>query len=141
MSPEQRKRAMRSNRGRTRPERALASALWKRGLRYFTCEGYARRTGERLTGQPDIVFSAARVAVFVDGCFWHGCPTCGGIPEGVSPFWKKKISRTVERDKQVTAELEGNGWTVIRVAEHDLGSKRAVEKCAEKLWRNLAPPT
>ncbi len=63
---------MSHNRGRTGPERALASELWRRGLRYLTYEGYKSISGKRLVGKPDLVFSRERIVVFVDGCFWHG---------------------------------------------------------------------
>ena len=90
----------------------LRQALWAMGVRY--------RLDRGVLGQPDIVFKAARVVVFVDGCFWHRCPTHGVMPKNNSEFWKTKIRRNVERDDFVTARLADEGWTVLRFWEHDV---------------------
>ena len=66
----------------------------------------------------DIVFPRRRVAVFVDGCFWHGCPQHGRLPRANSHYWTKKLSGNVERDQRTTAALERDGWRVVRVWEH-----------------------
>ena len=137
LTPEQRYRAMAANRGRTRPERALASALWRRGLRFFTDEGYRNRLGRSLVGHPDLVLSRQRVAIFVDGCFWHGCPQCGGIPSGVSSFWRDKIETNISRDHRVTLQLRHAGWRVIRVREHQIGSPRLLDATADRLALRL----
>jgi len=137
MTPEQRYRAMRSNRGRTGPERALASALWQHGFRYLTADGYRKRYGKSLTGQPDLIFSRRRTVVFVDGCFWHGCPECRKTPPASDEFWRNKIQKNVERDKRVTAQLEAAGWVVIRVPEHDVRTKSLVEQTAESVAARL----
>jgi DNA mismatch endonuclease (patch repair protein) len=128
MKPEQRRRAMASNRGRTGPEKALAKALWRRGLRYLTSDGYARVYGRKLLGQPDLVLPRKRLIIFVDGCFWHGCPDCGRSPGQSGEFWRTKIAGNVERDRRVTASLEKEGWTVIRVPEHALRTKGEFEE-------------
>jgi DNA mismatch endonuclease, patch repair protein len=100
-------------RGRdTGPELPLRKALCAMGVRY--------RLDRGVLGQPDIVFKAARVVVFVDGCFWHRCPTHGVMPKNNSEFWKTKIRRNVERDDFVTARLADEGWTVLRFWEHDV---------------------
>jgi len=124
---------MAHNRGRTRPERALASALWKRGLRYLTDEGYRARYGHHLPGHPDLVFVGHRVVVFVDGCFWHGCSECGSPPSQSGDFWRRKIEANVERDQQVTTRLESEGWTVVRVPEHSVRTKRRLQETADRL--------
>lgn len=111
LTKEQRSRCMSRIRGRdTKPELALRHALWNRGLRY--------RIGHGLTGKPDIVFVKARVAIFVDGCFWHGCPEHGVMPKTNAKFWQRKITRNIERDRHVTRELETGGWKVLRIWEH-----------------------
>lgn len=74
--------------------------------------------GEHRT-RPDIVFSRARVAVFVDGCFWHGCPEHGEVPAANREFWRGKLAATAERDGRNDAMLKAAGWTVIRVWEHE----------------------
>lgn len=113
LTPEQRKRCMSRVKGKdTKPEVKLRKALWRKGLRY--------RLGYKLPGKPDIVFVSARIVVFVDGCFWHGCPIHGSIPETNRMFWEKKISKNIQRDLEVTVELQNNGWTVIRVWTHEL---------------------
>ena len=125
---------MRANRGRTKPERALASALWSLGLRYFTSQGYASLSGIRLPGQPDLLFPGPRVVLFVDGCFWHGCETCGRAdPSKVSRFWREKIVTNQRRDQRVSDRLMTDGWTVIRIGEHEIGTATDLEACAEEL--------
>lgn len=124
---------MRANRGRTGPERALGTALWRRGRRYLTHVGYKSRYGKRLTGQPDLVFSKERTVVFVDGCFWHGCEDCGRAPPTMSKFWREKIATNVARDMRVTRQLEGEGWAVLRVPEHVLRTVTDLDDTANLL--------
>ena len=133
MTANQRYRAMAHNRGRTRPERALASGLWRHGLRYFTHDGYRAVTGKRLIGKPDMVFPRKHIVIFVDGCFWHGCPDCGKSPEQSGQFWAEKIATNLERDQRVTDTLENDGWTVFRVREHDLRTKTTLAQTVNRL--------
>jgi DNA mismatch endonuclease (patch repair protein) len=70
-----------------------------------------------LFGNPDFVFQKARVAVFVDGCFWHGCPRCKRVPASSVAFWRAKIQRNIKRDKKVSYQLRKEGWNVVRVRE------------------------
>jgi DNA mismatch endonuclease (patch repair protein) len=87
-----------------------------------------RMTGWRrhqpVFGKPDFVFSAVRVAVFVDGCFWHGCPEHSAMPRNNRVFWAKKLAANKARDRLVTRTLRRAGWRVVRIWEHDL-TKRA----------------
>lgn len=109
---------MRANRRRdTGPELRLRSALHRRGWR-FRVDLQVRTGGRRV--RPDIVFTRRRVAVFVDGCFWHDCPQHGQRPRANASFWDAKFRRNVERDRTDTDLLERSGWTVIRVWEHEL---------------------
>lgn len=85
---------------------------------------------------PDFVFRHERVAVFVDGCFWHGCPWHGTIPLFRAGFWKKKITRNVERDKQINRLLRAEGWRVLRIWEHSL--RKSPAKCIRRLERAIA---
>ena len=133
MTPRQRYKAMAHNRGRTQPERALASGLWRRGVRYFTHEGYKAVKGERLRGNPDIVFPRKKIVVFVDGCFWHGCAKCQKHSGLNGEFWVGKIDANQKRDKRVTAELENSGWTVLRIPEHDVRTKAALAQTIDWL--------
>lgn len=121
---------MRANRRTgTRPEVAIRSALHRLGYRFRK----DRRVDlPELRVRPDIVFARKRVAVFVDGCFWHCCPEHGREPEVNGWYWSPKLRRNVQRDLQVTQALTDNGWTVLRVWEHEpVGS--AVERIAASL--------
>jgi DNA mismatch endonuclease (patch repair protein) len=69
--------------------------------------------------RPDVVFTGARVAVFVDGCFWHRCPIHGSDPKANSDYWAPKLRRNVVRDRRVDQALEAAGWRVVRVWEHE----------------------
>lgn len=113
MSPEQRSRLMAGVRTTgTEPELLLRRALWSHNLRY--------RLNVRLPGSPDLIFKGPRVAVFVDGCFWHCCPLHGAVPASNSAFWENKLASNRERDKRVTGQLVQDGWTVIRCWEHEV---------------------
>lgn len=125
----------RNPRSGTRPEARLRSALHRRGLRFR--KNYPLRVGGVLV-RPDIVFSRARVAVFVDGCFWHRCPEHGTEPRHNSRYWNAKLNRNVERDYQVTATLSTGGWRVIRVWEH-MPAEDAAELVIEALEAATGP--
>jgi DNA mismatch endonuclease, patch repair protein len=77
-------------------------------------------TKGRVSVRPDFVFGTARLALFVDGCFWHGCPLHATKPAQNAEFWERKLSSNVERDAVHTRALEAAGWTVLRVWEHEL---------------------
>lgn len=107
----------------TAPEKALRSALHKIGLRFRIDV----KPLEDLNRRADIVFRSIMVAVFVDGCFWHGCPIHGTQAKANADFWREKIERNRERDKDTNMRLEEAGWTVIRIWEHE-DPDEAVEK-------------
>ena len=108
---------MRANRRRdTAPERRLRSALHRRGWR-FRVDLPMEAAGRRV--RPDIVFTRRRVAVFVDGCFWHSCPEHGQRPRANASYWEPKLRRNMERDHADTDSLERSGWIVIRLWEHE----------------------
>ncbi len=107
---------MRSNRSRdTGPELRLRRELHKRGIRYRL--GHKLKLAD-LTVRPDLVFLGRKIAVFVDGCFWHGCPAHGRMPSDPTGYWHAKIDRNRRRDVRVGEALQSAGWTVIRVWEH-----------------------
>jgi DNA mismatch endonuclease (patch repair protein) len=110
---------MRANRRRdTLPELAIRRALHARGHR-FRVDLAIRPDDGRLV-RPDIVFTRAKLAVFVDGCYWHGCPEHGRRVSGANAsYWGPKIARNRERDAEQTARMERGGWTVVRVWEHE----------------------
>ena len=97
----------------TIPERLLRRALWAAGFRY-------RLHWPTPAGRPDIVFPGTRVAVFIDGCFWHGCPDHYVRPGSREDFWSAKLAENVTRDRHQTRELEDAGWRVVRVWEHEV---------------------
>lgn len=83
--------------------------------------GWRRRLP--LFGKPDFVFPKERVAVFVDGCFWHGCPEHGAMPSTNRAFWKRKLEANKSRDRKVSRALSSSGWSVLRIWEHELSLK------------------
>ncbi len=108
---------MRSNRRRdTGPEIALRRALFKRGLRYRV--DHPIRCDEGRPIRPDIVFTRVKVAVFIDGCFWHGCPEHQVVPATNQDYWIPKLSRNRERDLEQAHSLRAAGWRVLRFWEH-----------------------
>jgi DNA mismatch endonuclease, patch repair protein len=102
-------------------------------LREFKIRGWRRRAA--IFGSPDFVFPKARMAVFVDGCFWHGCPLHGSLPASNRFFWMRKLDRNRERDRLVGQELKKAGWVVLRIWQHELKKPKLV---ASRVSRSLA---
>jgi DNA mismatch endonuclease (patch repair protein) len=124
------RRRMQATRQRdTNCEIALRSALFRLGLRYRT---NFRVPGTR--GHPDVAFTRAKVAVFVDGCFWHGCPKHGTWPQKNGAWWRAKIEGNMARDKNTDAQLRSSGWRVIRIWAHQDPGPAA--KRIEEILRN-----
>ena len=129
LTREQRKHNMSRIRGKnTGPEIKLRKLLWSQGIR-----GY--RIHYKLPGKPDIVFIKKKIAIFIDGCFWHKCPIDFQEPETRKEFWMKKINSNVERDTKTTKQLQDDGWTVIRFWEHDI--RKQPEDVIEKILLSL----
>jgi len=152
------------SRGNKDTELALAKLLrahritgWRRQQSLAACSGegeFAHSQGGRLKAvgrdsaradsrrqlrvKPDFVFPQHRVAVFVDGCFWHGCPRHGRLPANHRAFWKKKLAANRTRDRQVNQTLRRCGWRVVRIWEHDLARRR--EWCVRRITRALDLP-
>jgi DNA mismatch endonuclease, patch repair protein len=101
----------------TKPELALRSALHRQGYRFRKDYRLDLAPGTRV--RPDIAFTARRVAVFVDGCFWHVCPEHGRDPRVNEWYWAPKLRRNMERDRAADAALAAAGWQVVRVWEHE----------------------
>jgi DNA mismatch endonuclease (patch repair protein) len=93
------------------------------------------RRGYKLFGRPDFVFPKSRVAVFVDGCFWHGCRVHYQVPKSRPQFWRNKIRLNIHRDRLVNAELRKSGWRVIRIWEHEI--RRDYRVAVKKIGRAL----
>jgi DNA mismatch endonuclease (patch repair protein) len=126
------------SRGNAATELALAKLLrrhkitgWRRQIEVRSEKSEVRRKAARTSHftfrpfrvRPDFVFAKSRTAVFVDGCFWHGCPKHGTQPKGNAAFWRKKISRNQVRDRLVTRALRRANWRVLRIWEHELARK------------------
>lgn len=110
----------------TKPEERLRKALWASGLRY-------RKHARTPVGRPDILFPGPRVAVFVDGCFWHGCPDHYVRPRSRADFWADKLRANVERDRRQTLGLETDGWLVIRIWECELNDQVQLDQVVERI--------
>lgn len=131
LTPEQRSYNMAQIRGRgnATTEERLVQALRRAGI-----TGWRRHAP--VWGNPDFVFRPERVAVFVDGCFFHGCPRCFKPPKSNVDYWTAKIARNRARDRRITRELRESGWTVIRIWEHSLRSPaRTVSRIRRTLGR------
>ena len=115
----------------TKPETLLRKALWKKGVRY-------RKNYPLLPGKPDIVLTRQKIAIFVDGDFWHARGHQDNPGEQVATnkaFWQKKLARNVERDREVNDELTEAGWLVLRFWEKDILTN--LEKCIEEIEKYI----
>lgn len=119
----------RNRRRDTKPELLVRRLLHARGARYRVD---FRITAGDIAVKPDIVFTRRRLAVFVDGCFWHCCPQHGNIPARNQSYWIPKLERNQMRDRAVTTVLEAAGWTVVRAWEHEPAAE-----VAARVWELL----
>lgn len=132
MTSEQRSRCMSNIKGKnTKPELKLRKALWSKGYRY--------RLHASLLGRPDIIFPRQKLAIFVDGCFWHGCPVHGTSPKTNAEFWENKIKGNVERDRKITGQLTSDGWMVMRFWEHEINKN--LDNIVENIIETLHTPS
>jgi DNA mismatch endonuclease (patch repair protein) len=115
-------RMRRNPRRDTRPEVALRSELHRRGLRFR--KDLPLRVPGRVV-RPDVAFTATRLAVFVDGCFWHACPAHGNQPRANTDYWRPKLERNIARDRAVDQALLAAGWDILRAWEHEPASQIA----------------
>lgn len=137
-SDQERSRNMAAVKSRnTTPELLLRKAVWRRGMRFFTPSGWKRLTGTRPPGSPDLIFPRARLAVFVDGCFWHGCPEHYTAPDDNRDFWHGKLEKNMRRDQIVNAALAAAGWRVLRFWEHEL-KRGGIDLVADTIAAALA---
>ena len=123
-------------RGNKATELALAKLLRARGI-----TGWRRH--QSLFGKPDFTFRKERVVVFVDGCFWHGCPTHSNMPVNNRTFWENKLGANKCRDRLVTTTLHGQGWRVLRIWEHELAKdpNRSIRKIKSLLIGRKQEPS
>ena len=112
-------------------ERAFRMALVRAGLKGWVLQA------RDVIGKPAVYFPYERVAVFLDGCFWHGCPGCGHIPKTNVRFWRTKIARNQERDQQTTRRLRAKGISVVRIWEHNIRDGRVLARRLMLLCKKL----
>ena len=127
---------MQGNRSRdTKPELAVRRIVHARGLRYRV----NRRPIPGVPRTADLVFSRAKVAVFIDGCFWHGCPDHHRAPRANAGYWTDKIARNRSRDSETSKLLSGVGWTVLRFWSHEDPSAVAdqIQRAVERKGREM----
>lgn len=112
----------------TKPELCLRKILLLSKIKNF-------RTNYVLPGKPDLVFAKNKLAIFIDGCFWHKCPKCFVKPATRSKFWEEKIKKNVSRDKEINKTIRGLGWKILRFWEHEINMNpgKVVKKIAKKL--------
>lgn len=115
--------------GNMSTERALVEIFRKNRI-----IGWRRQI--KLFGKPDFVFLKSRLAIFVDGCFWHGCPKHASYPATNRAFWEKKLLRNKDRDRLVTRTLKKSGWRVLRIWQHELTAS-AQARCVSRITREL----
>ena len=127
----------RQSRRDTKPELALRRAVWRLGLRYRVDVAPIR--GRR---RADLVFTRAKVAVYVDGCFWHSCPTHATIPKANREWWVDKLQANTTRDRDTDTRLAEAGWEVVRVWEHEPVDRaaRRVESVVRKAYGRVQVP-
>ena len=132
LTPEQRRKNMRAIKNKdTKAECILRKKLWSMGYRY-------RKNYTKLIGKPDIVFTKYKIAVFCDVEFWHGknySEDVGRIDTN-KEYWKQKIRRNIERDKEVNLKLESDGWTVLRFWEKEI--LKETDLCIEEIQKSIA---
>ena len=116
-------------RGNKETEVALMRLFRRQGI-----TGWRRHAP--IFGKPDFVFPKLKLAVFVDGCFWHRCPKHSNLPRNNRPFWKRKLESNVRRDRLVNPTLRNRGWSVLRVWQHELESRKE-QRLLRRLQRAL----
>ena len=123
MSKEQRSKTMSAIRAQSKLENLFTKALWNKGVRF-------RKNVKKLRGTPDIAIQKYKVVIFVDSCFWHGCPIHFRRPQSNQNFWDKKIARNRERDKEVDEYYIVRGWHLKRIWEHEI--RTDIDKTVEE---------
>ncbi|ESU33410.1 DNA glycosylase [Bacillus sp. 17376] len=113
MVDQQRSKIMSSIKAVSKLESLVTQELWKKGFRF-------RRNVRGMVGTPDIAIKKYKVVIFIDSCFWHFCPIHGRMPKSNIDFWKKKLERNQERDKEHTQFYLQKGWHILRIWEHEI---------------------
>ena len=114
----------------SKPEQIIRKALFRLGYRYSLSHRF-----KELNFKPDIVMVSRKVCIFIDGCFWHKCSKCFKAPKSNERYWKPKIKRNVDRDKEQNDYLKKEGWRIIRVWEHEISNN--LGKVISKIVRRI----
>jgi len=134
LTPEDRRKTMQAVKGKgTRLEKSLFSMLAGMGLRGW------KKNVDSIMGKPDVAFVSQHVAIFIDGCFWHGCPRCQRkLPKTNRQYWKRKIKRNVALARLNNRRLRADGWTVLRIWEHEISKAADTTKVRAKILRTIS---
>lgn len=129
LKPDDRKRTMQAVKGKgTKLEKKLFATLAGMGFRGW------RKNVRSVIGKPDVAFLDKKIAIFVDGCFWHGCPYCHRkLPETNKEYWVRKIKRNVELSEIYNEQLRLDGWIVVRIWEHEITDAKKLKLRLEEL--------
>ena len=95
------------------------------------------RRNYKIIGTPDFVFPRKKLALFIDGCFWHGCRKCYISPKSNKKFWKNKIKDNINHDKRVNRQLKDSGWKVVRIKEHALKGQKVMQRRIVNLLNDI----
>ena len=133
LTPDDRRKTMQAVKAKgTRIEKRLFSMLARMGVKGW------KKNADSIIGKPDAAFIGQRVAIFVDGCFWHGCPHCSRKPPKTNRnYWKRKIERNIALAKRHNRGLRAHGWTVIRIWEHEINRTRDTGRIRAKILQSL----
>ncbi len=133
LKPEDRRKTMQAVKGKgTKLERRLFSMLAGMGVKGW------KKNVANVVGKPDIVFAERRIAIFVDGCFWHGCPHCQRkLPKTNHAYWTRKINRNIALAEAINEQLRRNGWSVIRIWEHEVRTAEDLAKVRARILEVL----
>lgn len=134
LSPQDRHKTMQAVKGKgTRLERRFFSMLAGRGIKGW------KKNVSNIEGKPDVSFLLPKVAIFIDGCFWHGCPICKRkLPKENVEYWKRKINRNIELATIHNEKLIKEGWIVFRIWEHDIKNKVEMKKIMDNIIRSIS---
>lgn len=112
ISKEQRSKNMKAIKSISKLENEISKALWKNQIRY-------RRNVNSLYGKPDFAIKKYKIVIFIDSCFWHGCPLHGNMPQSNKDYWEQKLKRNITRDEEVTKHYLDKEWNILRLWEHE----------------------
>lgn len=131
ISKEKRSETMRAVKNKnSKIEILLRKEIWFKGIRY-------RKNPKGFFGKPDLLNKTRKIVFFIDSCFWHGCKKHCRMPSANQKYWKNKIERNQERDKEVSKFYKQKNWKVIRIWEHDIKDGKNLKKIIQRITNNL----